>query len=135
MDGWLKTCKVETPTPTPTKAPSNQPSQALNPPYLAGFPAVETVKQAIHGSNPVDTLARQVSVLNHLPRIIQRMQMMPERPYNSSTPDEQRIMNAYTLAAYELSQGYLKSASPNDGKVFQQLTGRYDLDQALSNQM
>src|SRR5262249_38835800 len=106
MDGWLKICKVQTPAQTQTapqpNAPSNTPAQALNPAYLAGFPAVDVVKRAIQGSNPTDTVARQVSALNYLPRIIQRMQMVPGRGYLQYTADEQRLMSAYGAAAYEL---------------------------------
>jgi len=139
MDGWLRTCTVQA-APAAAAAPrpavaSGQPSQGINPPYLSGFPSVNTVKRAIQGSTPVDTLARQVAVLNYLPRIIQRMQMVPGRRYNSTTPDEQRLIDAYGLASYELSQSYLKSASPENAKAFQQTIGRYEMNPALSDQM
>jgi hypothetical protein len=93
------------------------------------------VKSEIQGSDRVDTLARQVAVLSYLPHIIERMQMVPGRPYNSATPDEARLTYAYNLASYELSQSYLKSASPENAKAFHDLTGRYDMNTELSKQM
>ena len=139
MDGWLSTCTAQPPQ-TPAAAPpaavaSGQPSQGLNPSYLSGFPSVNTVKRSIQGSTPADTLARQIAVLNYLPRIIQRMQMVPGRRYNSTTPDEQRLINAYSLASYELSQSYVTSAAPQDAKAFQQTINRYEMNPALSDQM
>src|SRR5687767_9184014 len=72
----------------PPPMPVARPGQQLNPPYLAGMPSPDVVRQKIQGSNPVDTLARQVAVLNRLPRIISdRMRLAPERGFNL-TPDE-----------------------------------------------
>ena len=142
MDGWLKVCKVQTPAKTPAQtqavpkpAAPNVPGQALNPPYLVGFPPTDAAKRAIQGSNPVDTVARQVSALNYLSHIIMRMQMVPGRGYLDYTPDELRLMTAYGGAAYELSQAFLKTASPADAKTFETLNNRYDLDSALINQV
>jgi hypothetical protein len=139
MDGWLKTCKVQTspqakPDPQ-AQAPSNAPAKPLNPAYLAGFPTIDAVKRAIQGSNPVDTLARQAAALSSLSRIVQRMQMAPGRGYLDYTPDEQRLMSEYSLGAYQLSQGYEKSVSPDAAKAFEQLSGRYDLDGAFASQV
>jgi hypothetical protein len=132
-------CPSKTPAqtqaaPKPT-APSNVPAQALNPPYLAGFPTVDAVKRAIQGRDPVDTAARQFSALSYLPRIIQRMQMVPGRGYLDYTPDEQRLMSTYAVAANEFSQAYLKTASPADAKTFQQLSNRLDLDSEFISQV
>ena len=150
MDGWLAMCKAP-PAPTATPAPAQaaapapqavapppmpvaRPGQALNPPYLAGMPSPDVVKQRIQGANAVDTLARQVAVLNRLPRLIERMRMAPERGYNL-TPDELQAVNAYNLTSYQMSQAYIKSATPEAGKTFQQTVGRYEDDPALNNQM
>ena len=104
MDGWLAMCKAPAAQPAaaprpatqavaPPQAPVGRPGQPLNPPYLAGMPSPEAIRQKIQGSTPVDTLARQVTVLNRLTRIIERMRMAPERGYNL-TPDEQQLSNA-----------------------------------------
>jgi hypothetical protein len=145
MDGWLATCKAPPDPPAapprpaaqpaaPPPSAANRPGQPLNPAYLAGMPSSETVRQRIQGANPVDTLARQAAVLNRLPRLIERMRMAPERGYNL-TPDEQQLANAYNLASYQLSQGYVKSATPDAAKAFLQMVGRYEADQALNDQM
>src|SRR5262245_27136275 len=142
MDGWLAMCKPPSQQPAappaqpaaaaPPPMPVAQPGRPLNPPYLAGMPAADVVRQRIQGSSPVDTLARQVAVLNRLPRLIERMRMAPERGYNL-TPDEQQAENAYNLTSYQLSMGYIKSATPDAAKAFQQLVGRYEDDPALIN--
>jgi len=144
MDGWLATCKAPPaqPTATPRPAaesaapasPANRPGQPTNPAYVAGMPSPDTVKQRVQGSNAVDTLARHVAVLNRLPRIIERMRMAPERKF-ALTPDEQQMVNAYTLASYQLSQAYMKSATPEAFKTFQQMVARYEGDPTLNDQM
>jgi hypothetical protein len=146
MDGWLAMCKAPPAQPAATAPPAAQaappqpmpvgrPGQPLNPAYLAGMPSPEVVRQRIQGSNAVDTLARQVAVLNRLPRIItDRMRLAPERGFNL-TPDELQTTNAYTLTSYQLSQGYMKSATPEAFKTFQQIVAGYEGDPALNDQM
>ena len=146
MDGWLKTCAAPSAAPapapaaavgprpgaTPAPAPSTGP---LNPPYLAGFPEVSTVRREIAGTDPADALARQIATLNYLPRLVLRMQMAPGRPANSTTPDEQRLMATYATASAQLSQLYAKSATPAQVTAFQNAVGRYELDQAHGDRM
>lgn len=150
MDGWLAMCKAPPAQPAATTPPAAQaaapqavtpptmpvarPGQPLNPPYLTGMPSPEVVKQRIQGSSPVDTLARQVSVLNRLPRFMQRMTLAPERKL-AYTPDELQVLNAYSLTSYQLSQTYIKSATPEAAKTFQQMVAKYESDDALYNQM
>lgn len=145
MDGWLKTCKAPPVQPAATPSPAAQPAalpampvarpgQPLNPPYVAGMPAPDAVTQRIQGNNAVDTLARQVAVLNRLPRITERMRLAPERGFNL-TPDELQMVNAYSLTSYKLSQGYIKSATPEAVNTFQQMVARYEGDPALNEQM
>lgn len=147
MDGWLKICKVQTPptttpgtTPNATPTQSNQamqppaPGQPLNPLYLSGMPSVEDVKRKIQGSSPDDTLARQAAVFTYLPHIIVRHQD-PSRSIRAGlTPDEQRITNAYNLAAYEISQSYAKSHTPEQAQEFTRAHGRYEMDSAFYQQ-
>ena len=128
----MKICKVQSGTRAETQA--GQPGQALNPPYLVGLPAVDRVKREIQGDSPTDTLARQVAVLTGLSQVVKRMQMVPTRRYNSFTPDELKFINAYELAAYELSQAYLKSHTPEEGKAFEQLHGRYEMNPAVGDE-
>jgi hypothetical protein len=141
MDGWLAMCQAPTaqPAATPrpaapqTAAPAAKSGQPLNPAYLAGMPAPDTVKQRIQGSSQVDTLARQVAVLNRLTRFIDRMSMAPERGGqrgSTLTPDELQLRNAYALASHQLSQAYIKSATPEAAKTFQQMAARYEAIEA-----
>jgi hypothetical protein len=146
MDGWLAMCKAPPAQPAATAPPAAQagvppptpvgrPGQPLNPAYLAGMPSPDVVRQRIQGSNAVDTLARQVAVLNRLPRVVtERMRLAPERGFNL-TPDELQTANAYSLTSYQLSQGYMKSATPEAVKTFQQMVARYEGDPALNDQM
>jgi hypothetical protein len=148
---WSTTCKAPPAQPPAAPRPAAQspaapqatappmpvarPGQPLNPAYLGGMPSPDAVKQRIQGSNAVDTLARQVAVLNRLPRLItDRMRLAPERKFDL-TPDEIQVANAYSLTSYQLSQEYTKSATPEAVKSFQQLVARYEGDPALNDQM
>lgn len=140
MDDWLANCTVQAeptpaaPAPAPVvPAPASRPGQPLHPAYLTGMPSSDTVMRQIRGRDAVDTLARQVAVLNILPRIVLRMRMAPGRK-SAATPDEQQVLTAYGLASYELSHSYVKSAAPDAAKAFQQTVGRYELDASLSEQ-
>lgn len=106
---------------------------ATDPPYLVEMPSVEKVKSVIQGTSPEDTLARQVAVFTYLPQIVLRMQDR-NRKYGSSTPDEQRIAGAYSQAAYQLTQAYEKSHSPQQAKVFQGMHWRYETDGKFFNE-
>ena len=102
-------------------------AQATNPAYLAGAPTVDRVKAEIHGSNPTDSLARQVAVFVYLGTVLDRMRM--QRGYSAPwTPDEQRISGAYRLAAYQTSQDYAKTHTPDEAKAFERLHGQYEMD-------
>ena len=94
-------------------------AQATNPAYIAEMPSVDKVKAAITGSDPTDTLARQVAVFGYLSQFIQRMKY--HRGYSVPfTPDEQRVKGSYDLAAYQISQDYEKSHTPDQAKAFLQ---------------
>jgi hypothetical protein len=102
-------------------------AQSLSPPYLNGMPSVDKVKQVIQGSNPTDTLARQVAIFNLLPTVIQRFRLADRSRYDL-TPDEQRVSGQYALAAYQIEQGYDKTHTPEEAKAFTQLHGRYEME-------
>lgn len=136
MDGWLAVCKVQTSQATtpgqPNQAnPQTLTSQPLNPPYLSDMPSVEKVKRQIQGSTPDDTLARQAAVFTYLPQIIVRHQDPSRSVRAGLTPDEQHITHAYNLAAYEISQDYAKSHTPEQAKEFERAHGRYEMDSAF----
>src|SRR5438876_7374251 len=79
--------------------------------YTNDLPSVDRVKAEIKGSDPTDTLARQVAVFTYLRSYIERIK------YNRTvrgdyTPGEARMRGAYSLAAYQMSQEYAKSHTP-----------------------
>src|SRR3981081_1087175 len=64
--------------------------------YTNDYPSVERVKAEIKGSDPTDTLARQVAVFTYLQAYVQRIKY--NRSYSGPyTPGEQRIIAAYSL--------------------------------------
>ena len=131
MDGWLKICKVRTAQNAKPGAAPTQPGQPMNPPYLTEMPSVERVKSEIQGASPDDTLARQVAVFTYLPYIVQRSQGPDRSVREPLTPDEQRVIGAYNLAAYEISQSYAKAHSPDEAKAFERKHGQYEMDAAF----
>jgi hypothetical protein len=106
-------------------------AQPPGPNYTADMPSVDRVKAEIKGSDPTDTLARQVAVFTYLSAYIQRIK------YNRSvsgpyTPEEVRVMGAYDLAKYQISQDYAKSHTPAEIEAFGHLEGHYEFDTAFN---
>ena len=85
--------------------------------YTADMPSVDRVKAEIQGSDPNDTLARQVAVFTYLSAYIQRIKYnrTVRGPY---TPGEERTMGAYTIASYQILQDYKKSHTPAEAEAF-----------------
>jgi hypothetical protein len=131
----VKSCRAQA---TQTKSQSSrtmaEPGRSFNPPYLNEMPAIDFVKQEIQGTDPTDTLARQVAVFTKLPTVITRFQLADRKRYDA-TPDEQKITGKYSLAAYELEQGYKKTHTAAEAQAFLQLHGRYELDSVLNREM
>ena len=102
-------------------------AQTANLNYTADLPSVERVKAEIKGSDPSDTLARQCAVFTYLPAYIERIKYnrTVRGPY---TPDEQRLIAAYQLAAYQISQDYAKTHTPDEAKAFERLHGQYEMN-------
>src|SRR6185369_7163942 len=75
------------------------------------------------------------AAFSYLSRTVTRMQMVPGRGYLQYTPDETWLITAYNVAANEVVQGFKKSATPDAGKAFEQLAGRYELDSAIVRQV
>jgi hypothetical protein len=106
-------------------------AQRPGPNYTADMPSVDRVKAEIKGSDPTDTLARQFAVFTYLSTYIQRIKYNRtiDGPY---TPDEVRVMGAYDLAAYQISQDYKKSHTPAEIEAFGHLQGKYQFDTAFN---
>lgn len=98
--------------------------------YTASLPSVEKVKAQLRGPDATDTVARQVAVFTYLQTYIARIK--DTRKYGSPyTPSEQKLVGDYSLAAYQLSQEFTKAHTPAEVKAFQQLEGRYEVNNAL----
>jgi hypothetical protein len=102
-------------------------AQTANTAYTADYPSVDRVKAEIKGSDPTDTLARQVGVFTYLSTQIQRIKA--NRDYRGPfTPDETRLMTAYNAAAYQITQDYNKSHTPAEAQAFDRLQFNYSID-------
>jgi hypothetical protein len=99
-------------------------AQTTNPAYLADMPSVDRVKAATQGTDPTDTLERQVAVFTYLSQYIQRIKN-PRAPY---TPDETRVKYSYDLAAYQIQQDYNKSHTADEAKKFDSVQFNYVLN-------
>jgi hypothetical protein len=102
-------------------------AQAASADYTNDLPSVERVKAEIKGSDPTDSLARQVAVFTYLVSYIDRIK------YNRTvrgdfTPGEQKMMGAYRLAAYQMSQDYAKTHPPAEAAAFERLHGQYEMN-------
>ena len=106
---------------------SNARAQAPSSHYTVDLPSVERVKAEIKGSDPTDTLARQCAVFTYLYTYVDRIKL--NRSYRGPyTPGETRVMTAYRLAAYQISQDYAKSHTPDEAKAFERLHGQYEMN-------
>jgi hypothetical protein len=102
-------------------------AQTANLNYTADLPSVARVKAEIKGSDPTDTLARQAAIFTYLPVYIERIKYnrTVRGPY---TPEEQRLIAEYQLAAYQISQDYAKAHTPDEAKAFERLHGQYEMN-------
>jgi len=102
-------------------------AQATSSDYTNDLPSVERVKAEIKGSDPTDTLARQVAVFTYLQSYIDRIKTN-RTVRGNYTPGEQKMLGAYRLAAYQMSQDYAKTHTPAEAEAFERLHGRYEMD-------
>ena len=92
----LKSCKLK------PGGGASAPGGPLNPPYLKEMPPVEKVLQAMKTSDPRETALRQMGAFYQLIEIIATLS--GPREIRGYMPDEQRIVQAYTVAAYKVGQ-------------------------------
>ncbi len=112
---------------TATIQPGTARAPAASSDYTNDLPSVERVKAEIKGSDPMDTLARQVAVFTYLQSYIDRIK------YNRTvrgdfTPGEQKMMGAYRTAAYQMSQDYAKTHTPAEAAAFERVHGQYEMN-------
>src|SRR5678815_4434499 len=98
--------------------------------YTNDLPSVERVKAEIKGSDPTDTLARQVAVFTYLQAYIDRIKSNRSQR-DPFTPGESKMWNAYRNAAYYMSQDYAKTHTPAEAQAFERLHGRYEMDSSF----
>lgn len=131
LTGVVKTCPAGA-APKPAAVPLGIPTgRPTNPPHIREMPPVDRVLSEIQGSNPADALARQLAVFGKLERAVERL--MGAHRYDK-TPDELQVINTYMRAAYDLSQAFAKSHSPEEVKAMDRLKDRYDMDGALDRE-
>lgn len=84
-------------------------AQATDPAYLSQFPPVERVKQAMAAGDPRETALRQLGALWQLQEIIKALS--GRREFRGFTPDEGKLIGAYSMAHYTIAQA-IDSAFP-----------------------
>lgn len=105
-------------------------AQASGSDYTAALPSVDKVKTQLKGSDPTDTIARQVAVFTYLQTYISRIK--DTRNYGGPyTPGEEKLVRDYSLAGYQMSQDFTKTHTAAEVSAFQQLEGRYEINNAL----
>ena len=105
-------------------------AQATSSDYTNDLPSVERVKAEIKGSDPTDTLARQVAIFTYLQTYIDRIKSNRSQR-GSFTPGESKMWNAYRNAAYQISQDYAKTHTPSEAQAFERLHGYYEMNGAF----
>ena len=135
----MKTCRVQGQPTTrvsesavpPAVASGATHTAAASSDYVADMPSVDRVKSEIKGSDPTDTLARQVAIFSYLQTYLLRIR--DARHYGGPfTPAEKKLFEDYYYAGYQLSQNFSKSHTPAEVKSFQLLEGGYEVNHALS---
>ncbi len=91
----LKACKLQ---PTGVKKTGGP----LNPPYLKEMPSVEKVMQAMKTNDPRETALRQMGAFYQLTEIIATLS--GPREIRGYLPDEERIVQEYRVAAYNVGK-------------------------------
>ncbi len=98
--------------------------------YTTSLPSVAKIEAQMQGTDPIDTAARQVAVLEYLQTYIQRIK--DARQYGGPyTAGELQHRADYYQAQYDLTQAFTKSHSADDVKKFNQLEGNYSINNAL----
>src|SRR5262245_38096060 len=92
-------------------------SQVLDPPYLSEMPSVDRVMQVMKTADPKETALRQMGAFYQLIEILKALS--GRRELRGFTPDEQRVMGAYQVAEYNVTQAADKSfPAPTGSQAF-----------------
>src|SRR6476646_10997882 len=91
--------------------------QITDPPYIRELPSVEKVMQVMKTADPEETALRQIGAFYQLEEIIKALS--GPREFRGLTPDEQRVLGAYQVAEYNVTQAADKSfPAPAGFQVF-----------------
>ena len=91
--------------------------QITDPPYIRELPSVEKVMQVMKTADPKETALRQIGAFYQLEEIIKALS--GPREFRGLTPDEQRVLGAYQVAEYNVTQAADKSfPAPAGFQVF-----------------
>ncbi|HSU18252.1 MAG TPA: hypothetical protein VLI45_00785 [Acidobacteriaceae bacterium] len=96
--------------------------------YTSDLPSVDRVKAEIKGTDATDTLARQQAVFSYLGQCVDRIKSN-RSVRGAYTPEEQRVMTAYALAAQQIAQEYQKTHTAEQTKAFNRLEFNYMMNQ------
>src|SRR5258708_1923498 len=75
-----------------------------------------------------DGRARAPSRGLHLSGVVYRPHQVQPHRDGAFTPGEQKMMGAYRLAAYQMSQDYAKTHAPAEAAAFERLHGQYEMN-------
>jgi hypothetical protein len=112
------------------RPPAPRPPQSAAPPangdYIRELPTVQRVKTEITGSDPADTLARQMAVLVYLQPYIDRIRVA--RDYRAEfTPSELQLIKDSYAAATQIQADFKKSHTPAEYDAWYRTEQRYEV--------
>jgi hypothetical protein len=116
-----------------TASPPQIKSGALNPAYLNQFPSVDQVMSQLKGTDAQDTTNLELGTLRQLPQFIE--DLAGQRwIHNQMTPDESRLIGAYTLAYNNLAKplNYPFDNYFNQPALLTKLASTFSMSQAIS---
>ena len=89
--------------------PMSAAAQATNPPYMAQFPSVDKVVNAMEMADPRESALRKLGALWQLQQVIK--QLSGSREFRGLLPDEAKVLGEYQVAEYYIGQA-IDSAFP-----------------------
>jgi hypothetical protein len=137
MTGRLAGCTVADSTPATPSAPSTsaptKSGAALNPAYLNQFPSVDQVMSQLKGTDAKDTTNLELGTFRQLPQFIEDLAGQRWR-HNQMTPDESRLIGAYTAAYQNLAKplNYPFDNYFNQSALLTKLASTFSMSQVIS---
>ena len=105
-------------------------AQAIPANYTDDMPTMQQVESKIQGTDPTDTLERQVAVFQYLQTYLRSIK--EARDYRGPfTAAETKLLTDYSKAPYDITQSYTKTHTPQEVAAFNQKVGQYSINNAL----